>query len=300
MAPKAKVVKFKCGYCPDSCSGKKSLKCSLCDQWHHQECIEGMSAEFFSYLDEQIKKGTFTWYCEKCAVITKKVLNQMTDLTTRVEKLEEHHEANLAQWGKNETKVTEMERRLKKLEDNEKEGTSASDVFGEFRERDNRRDNLIVHGLEEAGETIKEGKERAEADMKKVQELADVIGVEIVVKEAIKFSRRVGEKKDDQPRPLQIGFKKNGDKSRIMDKASRLSEKEDPWKNVNIGHDLTTLQRKEEAKLMEEADKKNAEMSDDEKTKNGTFLVVGRRGERRMIRTKQEVGERRTRRTGRQ
>ena len=52
--------------------------------------------------------------------------------------------------------------------------------------------------------------------------------------------------------------------------------------------------------MMEEADKKNAEMSDDEKTKNGTFLVVGRRGERRMIRTKQEVGERRTRRTGRQ
>ena len=29
---------------------------------------------------------------------------------------------------------------------------------------------------------------------------------------------------------------------------------------------------------MEEADKKNAEMSDDEKTKNGTFLVVGKRG----------------------
>ena len=250
-------------------------------------CIDGMSDEFFAYLDKQMKDGIFCWTCDKCTSITKKMLGQMSQLSRRVGELEENEKLNKTKWEKNDQAMENVERRLEKMETSEKKGASASAVFDEFRERDNRLDNLVVHGLDEAAETIK-GKDRAAADIEKAQELIDVIGVNISMEEAVKFSRRLGEKKDNGPRPLQLGFKKSEDKEKILDNASKLADKNEPWKSVSIGQDLTNMQREEEAKMREDAKKRNNEMTAEEKSKNGIFKVVGKRGKRRMIREKEE------------
>ena len=71
MVPGGKnKVKAKCGYCPDSTPGTECLKCTMCDMWHHRGCIEGMSQEFFKYLESQMKDGNMGWTCKKCTVVT--------------------------------------------------------------------------------------------------------------------------------------------------------------------------------------------------------------------------------------
>ena len=97
MAPKKKV-QHKCGYCPDTCKGTKSLQCTVCEQWHHMVCIDGMTDEFFAYLDKQMKDGTFCWMCDKCTSVTKKMLGQMSQLSRRVGELEDNEKLNKARW----------------------------------------------------------------------------------------------------------------------------------------------------------------------------------------------------------
>ena len=55
---------------------------------------------------------------------------------------------------------------------------------------------------------------------------------------------------------------------------------------ISIVHDLTKLQRAEEQKLFTEAKRKNDALSDQE---NFMYKVVGKRGERRIIRVLKKV-----------
>ena len=63
--------------------------------------------------------------------------------------------------------------------------------------------------------------------------------------------------------------------------------------------DLTKLQRKEEDDLRKEASDMNDKMSDEE-SKNFTWKVVGRRGERRLVRASRQQEERTEDRSHRQ
>ncbi len=57
------------------------------------------------------------------------------------------------------------------------------------------------------------------------------------------------------------------------------------WSNVSVISDLTKRQREEEKKMRQEADRLNAERSKEDE-KNWLWKVVGRRGERRLVKTK--------------
>ena len=109
--------------------------------------------------------------------------------------------------------------------------------------------------------------------------------------EEIRFAKRLGEKRNnaDSPRPLLIGFKANTARISILDNAHKLAN-EDNWRNVNVVHDLTQMQRKEEEGLRKEADRLTGQLSESD-AKNWLHKVVGRRGERRLVRVRVEVEE---------
>lgn len=52
---------------------------------------------------------------------------------------------------------------------------------------------------------------------------------------------------------------------------------------VSVAADLTREQRREEADLVKEAEKRNEERNEEDKSKNLQWLVVGRKGEKRLL-----------------
>ena len=125
-----------------------------------------------------------------------------------------------------------------------------------------------------------------------MQELLGQIEVQINVNESCRFVKRLGPRNEDSevPRPLLIGLKENQYCDSVLDKSHKLADKEEPWSNVNIIRDLTKTQRKEEKEMRVDVEKKNNELNEDEKG-NWEWKVVGRRGERKVMKVEVKVDE---------
>jgi hypothetical protein len=283
-----KVIKSPCGYCNASCTQDACIQCTICEFWHHKKCITGMSNEYFQYLQDDLKEsGNIMWLCEKCKVTTKKLLTKMSQLTVRMDRVEERVTTNETKGAGYEKEMEGVKKRLEEVEESGNDAKFTDSVFKEVKERESRQVNLVVHGLAEPPETIKDGRERAAADNSKVQELVDLIQAGVQVSEAIRYNKRLGAKKDHEARPLLLGFRCREDKDKILSKAPKLARAEEPWDRVNVVPDMTKRQRQEDKDVKEEAERKNNDMNEEE-AKNWVFKVVGARGQRRMIRVKRE------------
>ena len=93
------------------------------------------------------------------------------------------------------------------------------------------------------------------------------IEVDLQVNDVVKFAKRLGAKSEqaDRARPLLLGLKSIDHKERMLDNASKLNDMPEPWKSISIVQDLTTMQRGEENKMREEAQRLTDEQSDDDK-----------------------------------
>jgi hypothetical protein len=70
-------------------------------------------------------------------------------------------------------------------------------------------------------------------------------------------------------------------KEDLLDKAKDL--RNTSFAEVAIIPDLTLEQRKEEAEMSSEAERRNRELTEEDRAKNLEWMVVGARGERRMV-----------------
>ena len=98
--------------------------------------------------------------------------------------------------------------------------------------------------------------------------------------DSIKFCRRVGEKGQD-PRPMVIGFNREHQKEDLLDRARDL--RNTAFNDVSVVPDLTQEQRKDEAEMVKETERRNQALNDEDKAKNLEWIVVDMRGERRII-----------------
>ena len=115
-------------------------------------------------------------------------------------------------------------------------------------------------------------------------EIAAEIGV--AVEGEVDPRYRAGKKNGDgRPRPMIVRIEKDETRERLLANARRLARKE-AWKKVFISPDMTYQQREqvkaEEKKLQEEVNKKTDESKNEGRGEK--FIVVGRRGERHIIR----------------
>ena len=99
-------------------------------------------------------------------------------------------------------------------------------------------------------------------------------------KEDIKFSRRLGEK-SSVARPLIIGLENEEQKRHVLFKARNL--KRTRFEEVSIVPDLTRKQRKIEDKMRQEAEDRNKQLTKEDRDNNLRWIVVGKRGEKRLI-----------------
>ena len=276
-----------------------AIQCALCDLWVHKEC-EKMSDETFKVLDVQNEEnGRCFWSCVSCNSYARKFDKRMRDMEKRVTKLEETTVPKLNDDISGAIKdISDLKSSFKKLSEETKESQSgnvesvSSAVFDEFRERESRKCNVVVHNISESGAEVAEAEDILKYDKDKLQELCGVLSLDIDVAECARFVKRLGPRVEDStsPRPLLVGFKNVETVNSVLQKAPKLAEKEEPWSRINVVKDITKIQRKEEKKLREDVVKKNAERTAEE-SENWEWKIVGRRGERKIVKVSIEGEE---------
>jgi hypothetical protein len=83
------------------------------------------------------------------------------------------------------------------------------------------------------------------------------------------------------------------ERSKLLRNARNLEKT--AFKNVNVSADLTKKQRDEEKEMWKEAENRNENLSESDRSKNLQWLVVGARGEKRLVKStprEQTGGER--------
>ena len=124
----------------------------------------------------------------------------------------------------------------------------------EYREREARRLNLIIHRVKEPRQEIKAGEERRMADTEECTKIFSALGLEEEAKRNIKHCRRI-EERTEEPRPLVVVLRTEDTKRKIMEAARNL--KNTKYREVGIVPDMTVQQRREEQSMVEEVERRN-------------------------------------------
>jgi hypothetical protein len=126
-----------------------------------------------------------------------------------------------------------------------------------------------------------DGRRRMENDKKKLDDIFTILDVSVAAENDVEFCRRAGER-SDRPRPLIVGFYMEWSKEIVLKHAKRLINSN--MSEVTIVPDLTEKQRKAEKELEGEAARKNREeLSEDDVSKNLIWKVVGKKGQKRLL-----------------
>ena len=95
--------------------------------------------------------------------------------------------------------------------------------------------------------------------MKKIDSVCESLNIDFRPESDIKFINRLGERKDNNIRPIVMGFRVQSIRDLLLNRAYRLKNSPN-FSEVRVLPDLTPQQRKEEADLRVEADNRNAEL----------------------------------------
>ena len=161
-----------CIYCGANCA-KGAIQCAVCALWAHMSCT-GLSKEALKGLEVQAKEvGQAYWACRSCMNFNNKWNTQMREVSRR----QDETEAKVAD---NSDKIEEVRRITEDLRRELREQAKKTDglqekmertLDEELREREARRLNLVIHGLPEPGEHIKEPRDRMEQDKSECENL---------------------------------------------------------------------------------------------------------------------------------
>ena len=248
------------------------VQCFLCELWAHVKC-SGLSSECMKALGSKKNDG-IAWTCRACKSFATKYSKINLKIDARLDKLEEQID-----------KVEELQEEVKKL--NKKveliesfSKTNDNDSFmDELRERDYRKENILLYDLPEP--TASTGEQRARMDLNRLKDILDQLKIRIE-DDDVKFMIRVGRFDNTKMRPALVGIPNSNLREKILSKAPQLNNMRPPFNAIKIAKDLTRRQREDDKNIRLEAVKLNDSLSEEEK-KNVVWKVVGKKGERRLI-----------------
>jgi hypothetical protein len=242
-----------------------------------------ISKEVFSILANPSKYGmNISWNCDSCQASAARLEERMNALEGRFMEVENRVVRSEAVVQENTRRVETVEARQTRVEqemERERERVR-KERADEMREREIRRKNVIMHRVGEAGEEVRAAEDRRVWDLKSCDNIFKALKLNMTSEKAVRFCRRVGEK-GNGPRPLVVGFRREEQKEDILENARKLRDTQ--FSEVMIIPDLTPEQRKEEADMVAEAERRNRELTEEDAAKNLEWMAVGARGERRLI-----------------
>ena len=260
------------------------VQCVVCSLWIHKTC-SGLSDEGFKFISDQIQAtGMAYWACKSCTTYAMGINHRVKQMEEKMEAMQHSMNANTAAVKEVEHKVERLDSAIQKKDEAVEKIVKKSElsIYDEMRERESRRLNVVFHGIGEKerveGDT---GKDRAAWDKKSCGNIFEALNLDMT-EEAVKFCRRLGEK-GEEPRPLLAGFYTEMERSKLLRNANKLEKT--VFSNVNVSADLTKKQRDEEKEMWKEAESRNEKLTEEDKSKNLQWLVVGARGEKRFVKS---------------
>jgi hypothetical protein len=242
-----------------------------------------ISKELFSILANPGKfGGNVSWCCDSCQASAARLENRMNALEGRVQEVENRVIRSEGVVQEATRRVDNVEKRQSKLEEmmEQERERMRKETADELRERDIRKKNVVMHRVGEAGPEMKTVEERKAWDMKSCDNIFNALDMDMKSENVVRFVRRVGEK-GEGPRPLIVGLRREWQKEDLIDRAKNLKNTRFP--EVTIVPDLTKEQRREEAAMNGEAENRNKDLSEEDRAKNLEWMVVGARGEKRIV-----------------
>jgi hypothetical protein len=276
-----RAAKYPCLRCKKNV-GRNSVRCKTCQLWVHVEC-GGISKEVFNILANPQKYGLgVSWTCDSCQASAARLDARMSALEGRFTEVEDRvirSEAIVQEATRRVEHVEVRQTRVEQALEQERDRVRRERAE-EMRERETRRRNVVMHRVGEAGPEVRTAEERRAWDVRSCDNVFKTLNMDFNSEEAVKFCRRVGEK-GDGPRPLIVGLKREWQKEDLLEKAKDL--RNTPLADIVIIPDLTKEQRKEEAEMINEVERRNSVLSQEDRSKNLEWMVVGARGERRIV-----------------
>jgi hypothetical protein len=206
------------------------------------------------------------------------ITQRVRDMEKKLEVVQKELSDNTRVIDKVDRSVDELKKELDKVKETRKDELSQFITAEEYREREARRYNVILHRVPEpAGGS---GEERKTADLATCSNIFAAIGLKDWTCD-IKLCRRLGER-GNNPRPLIIYLKNETTRTALLESAKHLRDTEHC--EVSIVPDLTPAQRQEEVALSAEMERRNnEELTEDDVQKNLVWKVVGPRGAKRLV-----------------
>ncbi len=152
-------------------------------------------------------------------------------------------------------------------------------IMEEMREREEKKLNIILHNVGEA--TRSSWEEEKNWDVQSFNNIMQAISADISFESSAVFSRRLGSQAEGRCRPLLVGLNDENMKNTILKQAKRLAGT--PFGKVSIAPDLTQRQREADEGLREEAASRNNSLTQQDRAKNLKWVVVGRKGMRKLV-----------------
>jgi hypothetical protein len=225
--------------------------------------------------------GQAYWACTPCRSFNNKWNAQMRDINRRQEDTDKRVDENT----KNIDDVRKMaEATRKELREHARHTENMKETLEmameeELREREARRLNLVLHGVPEVDPSIKNTRDRMDRDMEECEHI---------------FIRDASQDQDSADALLQADWgERTGPTAHCPGCLHRGGKTTPPrkikgaqntrYENVTVVPDLTKNQRKGEQKLREDANRRNENLTQEDRDKNLKWIVVGRRGEKRII-----------------
>jgi hypothetical protein len=269
-----------------------AVQCTMCTLWCHRACTN-LSNEAFKGLEAQVREvGVAYWACRACLSFANKVNRQLQATSKRQDEVEARVDENVRRTENNSQEIVKLREELNRVRMAlESERGERNDMLcEELRDRELRRNNIVIHGLQEPSESF--NRARIEQDRIECGNLLAAMGIRMR-QEDLRFCRRVGERGQDS-RPIIIGLRTEEEKRTILERARLLRGTR--YDNVAIVPDMTKMQRRAEDMLTSEAASRNEQLTADDRSKNLKWLVVGRRGEKRLIKGTEREGQNNIRR----
>ena len=288
------MVKFPCLFChkstgtsnKSSAGSRGALQCGICDLWAHYECT-GLAQTTLEAYEVLIGSGDCDkpFKCSSCKAALNKFNADLNAMKIWMNNIETKQKETLQKVQTLEANQVSADSRIEKLESRIEEvaanGSSSKDFWDELKERERREVNLIIHNVNESSSLDK--RECEARDLSGLQKLFNLLQIQIDVAQAVKFTRREGEKLGNNPRPLKVVLRRKEDRDLVLSNSHKLNKcAQEEWRKVSVVSDLTRNQRKEESDLRKQASAKNLIRSREEKEKGEAWKVVGKRGNKRL------------------
>lgn len=286
MPPKgAKKATYPCLVCESNVTKKTGgVRCEFCERWGHAKCCN-ISAGHLKCLEEM---ENASWKCNPCMGVSKKIKQEINHIQLKQAEMKASIDANTGNILNHDRRIEIMENKIDKVNKEDIVQSSKEAVMEELREQRARRNNLVIHQIPEPPSNLASGWQCKEYDINYVIDLFKFLGAPIN-KDGFKFIYRPGEKQTSgRPRPVIFCLTDPNLRTYILENTRKLANS--TYSSISIIPDLTQEQRKEEDKLRKCAEQRNREMDPTEAT-NWEWVLIGMRGDRRMIKRRVFQGE---------